>query len=137
MIKKISNRKYWIFFNNSFAHAFAKKKNLKISDTEGQAFVIRESGSGTRAEVERFFEKAGVTIQSSFEMTVMRPSSRLGIVSSHTVELKTGRLKEIKVKDFPIMRRWYLVQLAGKKLSPVARLFESFVLDYKEEVIDE
>ena len=128
------------------SHPFAKKKNLDISDTEGQPFIIRESGSGTRAAIERFFEEAGVSIQSSFEMTsneaikqAVQAGLGLGIVSSHTVqlELETGRLVEIKVKGFPLMRKWYLVSLAGKKLSPVASLFESFVMDYKNEVIND
>ncbi len=35
------------------------------------------------------------------------------------------------------MRKWYLVSLAGKKLSPVASLFESFVMNYKDEVIND
>jgi DNA-binding transcriptional LysR family regulator len=127
-------------------HAFTKRKNMKVSDTEGQTFVIREKGSGTRAAIERFFEKAGVSIQSSFEMTsneaikqAVQAGLGLGIVSSHTVELelKTGNLVELKVKDFPIMRKWYLVSLGGKRLSPVASLFESFIMDYKEEVISE
>jgi DNA-binding transcriptional LysR family regulator len=127
-------------------HPFTRRKSLEISDTEGQTFVIRETGSGTRAAIERFFRKAGVSIQSSFEMTsneaikqAVQAGLGLGIVSSHTVELEleTGKLRALEVKNFPIMRKWYLVSLAGKRLSPVASLFESFIMDYKDEVISE
>jgi DNA-binding transcriptional LysR family regulator len=125
-------------------HPFAKRRKLSVVDAESQTFVLREKGSGTRAAIERFFKKAGISIQSSFEMTsneaikqAVRADLGLGIVSRHTVELEleTGNLVEIKVKDFPIMRKWYLVSLADKHLSPVASLFESFILDYRNEVI--
>ena len=76
------------------SHPFATKKNLKISDTEGQTFVIRELGSGTRAAIERFFEKAGVSIQSSFEMTsneaikqAVQAGLGLGIVSTPFIKI--------------------------------------------------
>lgn len=52
----------------------------------------------------------------------------LAIVSIHTLELETGRLKILDVADFPIMRKWYIIQRKGKRLSPVAMAFKSFVL---------
>jgi len=32
------------------------------------------------------------------------------------------------VQGFPLLRRWYLVQREGKRLSPAARAFAQFVL---------
>jgi DNA-binding transcriptional LysR family regulator len=127
-------------------HPLVKQKKLTVADLGSQTFVIRETGSGTRAAVERFFDNAGVEIQSTIEMTsneaikqAVQAGLGLGIVSSHTVELEleAGKLTEIQVKNFPIMRKWYLVSLTGKKLSPIARLFEAFIMDYKNGVIND
>ena len=54
----------------------------------------------------------------------------LGIVSIHTLELdlEAGRLVTLDVKDFPILRHWYIVHRQGKRLSPVAQAFKEFVL---------
>ena len=55
----------------------------------------------------------------------------LGIVSIHTLELElqTKRLKILDIRDFPILRHWYVIQRKGKRLSPAAIAFRQFVLD--------
>jgi len=122
-------------------HPLSKRKGLNITDIGDQTFVIRETGSGTRATIERHFEQAGMKIQSTIEMSsneaikqAVQAGLGLGIVSRHTaeLELETGRLVKLPVKTFPIKRKWYLVQLSGKHLSPVASLFETFVMDAKQ-----
>ena len=54
----------------------------------------------------------------------------LGIVSTHTLELEleAGRLVVLDIRDFPIMRHWYIVHRQGKRLTPVAQAFRQFVL---------
>mgnify|MGYP000380125362 CR=1 FL=1 len=42
---------------------------------------------------------------------------------------KTNRLAVLDVHSFPILRHWYLVHRKGKRLSPVAAAFRSFVFD--------
>jgi len=121
-------------------HPISYQSNLTMSDLSQQTFVIREHGSGTRAAIERTFKKAKVKIKSTMEMTsneaikhAVQANLGLSIVSRHTVELEieTGRLVEIKLQGFPIMRKWYIVKRANKTLSPVATLFKTFVLEYK------
>ena len=55
----------------------------------------------------------------------------LGIVSIHTLELEleAGRLVVLDIKEFPILRHWYVVQRQGKRLSPVAQAFKDFVIN--------
>jgi len=122
------------------SHPLVNATSVEMDELANQTFVIRECGSGTRMAVERFFGAAGIKIHSAMEMTsneaikqAVQAGLGLGIVSRYTVELEldTGYLTEIKAKGFPLIRKWYLVQLAGKKLSPVASLFESFVLKYQ------
>ena len=53
----------------------------------------------------------------------------LGIVSIHTLEreLEGGRLVVLDVESFPILRQWFLVHRAGKRLSALATEFADFV----------
>lgn len=122
------------------SHPLVNATSVEMGELANQTFVIRERGSGTRMAIERFFGAADIKIHSAMEMTsneaikqAVQAGLGLGIVSRYTVELEleTGYLAEIKAKGFPLMRKWYLVQLADKNLSPVARLFESFVLEYQ------
>ena len=119
-------------------HPLAGDRNIAAELLEDQEFVFRESGSGTRAAIIRFLEKKGVSIRITMEMTsneaikqTVQAGLGLGIVSRHTVELelKTGQLVELDVEHFPLRRYWYLVRRQDKQLSPVARRFESYVLD--------
>ncbi len=55
----------------------------------------------------------------------------LGILSLQTLEMELAlkRLAVLNVDGFPIMRHWYIVHRADKRLSPVAQTFKEFVLD--------
>jgi len=44
------------------------------------------------------------------------------------MELTLKRLAVLNVEGFPIMRHWYVVHRADKRLSPVAQAFKQFVL---------
>jgi DNA-binding transcriptional LysR family regulator len=54
----------------------------------------------------------------------------LGILSLQTLEMELAlkRLAVLQVEGFPIMRHWYLVHRADKRLSPAAHAFKEFVL---------
>jgi DNA-binding transcriptional LysR family regulator len=119
-------------------HPLAARRNIPVKTLAAQGFVFRESGSGTRAAIMRFFEDKDVPIQISMEMTsneaikqTVQAGLGLGIVSRHTVELEleTGSLVELDVRHFPLMRKWYLVRREDKQMSPVAQHFASYVLD--------
>jgi DNA-binding transcriptional LysR family regulator len=54
----------------------------------------------------------------------------ISLLSLHTVglELAAGRLVTLDVQGLPIVRNWYVVHLAQKRLSPVARALKGFLL---------
>ncbi|MGD2119148.1 MAG: LysR family transcriptional regulator [Chromatiales bacterium] len=119
-------------------HPCANRKKVPISELKNQHFVSRESGSGTRAAIQRFLNAKGVEFDFTMEMTsneaikqAVAAGLGLGIVSKHTVELElsSGKLVMLDIDAFPIMRHWYVVSRAGKTLSPIARLFQSYVLE--------
>ncbi len=125
-------------------YPLAQSEKTQLSNFSSERFVVRESGSGTRSAIERFFDAHDVPFHSGIEMTsneaikqAVEAGLGLGIVSLHTIELEleTGRLKILNVEDFPIRRHWYIIQRKGKRLSPAAIEFRQFVLDKASEFI--
>ena len=119
-------------------HRLVGKKNITVEDLAAESFLVREAGSGTRGAMERFFAAKGLEIRTSMEMSsneaikqVVQAGLGLGILSLQTLEMELAlqRLAVLAVEGFPIMRHWYLVHRADKRLSPVALAFKQFVLD--------
>ena len=119
-------------------HPLVRKKSISIEDLAAESFLVREAGSGTRGAMERFFAARGLEIQSSMEMSsneaikqAVQAGLGLGILSLQTLEMELAlkRLAILKVEGFPIMRHWYIVHRADKRLSPVALAFKNFLLD--------
>lgn len=119
-------------------HPLATRTNLSIKELKDETFVLRETGSGTRIAMERFFAEQGIQLHTGMEMTsneaikqAVEAGLGLGIVSVHTLplELETKHLVILNVKEFPILRHWYVVHRRGKRLSPVAEGFRKFVLE--------
>jgi len=116
----------------------AQETKIPMKALQRETFVVRETGSGTRIAMERFFSEQGVRLTTGMEMTsneaikqAVEAGLGLGIVSIHTLELEleTGRLVILDAENFPILRHWYLVHRQGKRLSPVAQAFRDFVLN--------
>lgn len=118
-------------------HALAKEKKIPLRRLEQETFLMRESGSGTRGAMERFFAEHGVNYRAGMEMgtneavkQAVQAGLGLGVISLHTIELEleTGRLRVLPVEGFPIKRHWYVVHRAQKRLSKVAQAFKEFLL---------
>jgi DNA-binding transcriptional LysR family regulator len=118
-------------------HPLVGEKGISLDHFEEENFVVREQGSGTRHATERFFNLHGVSFNTAIEMTsneaikqAVEAGLGLGIVSIHTLELEleTQRIKILDVEYFPILRHWFVLQRKGKRLSPAASAFKSFVL---------
>jgi DNA-binding transcriptional LysR family regulator len=117
-------------------HPLAGRPGVTLEELKHETFIMREQGSGTRNSVERFFAEKGVRISASMEMNTngaikqgVEEGLGLGIVSIHTVEreLEDRRVVVLDVDAFPLMRQWYIVSRSGKRLSAVAREFQTFV----------
>ena len=73
-------------------HPLARIKAITLDMVATYPFIMREPGSGTRIAVEQFFEKAGVALHASIEVSsheaikhAVRAGMGLGIASLHTV----------------------------------------------------
>ena len=119
-------------------HPLVHKKHISVKNLASESFLVREAGSGTRGAMERFFAARGQDIRTSMEMSsneaikqAVQAGLGLGILSLQTLEMELTlkRLVVLAVEGFPIMRHWYIVHRADKRLSPAARAFKSFLLD--------
>src|SRR5512143_2196412 len=118
-------------------HPLARKRRVTLEQVAAEPFLVREAGSGTRGAMERFFAAHELEIVSSMEMSsneairqAVQAGLGLGVLSLQTLELELAlqRLAVLNVEGFPIMRDWYVVHRADKRLSPAAQAFKQFVL---------
>jgi DNA-binding transcriptional LysR family regulator len=119
-------------------HALSGAAAVPLARLAEESWVVREPGSGTRAAVERHLAvhrlvpRTGCEIHTNEALKqAVRAGLGIGIVSAQTIELElqTGCLVVLPVEGFPIMRRWYVVQRASKRLSAAAQVFRSMLLE--------
>ncbi len=127
-------------------HPLCKEKNIAVKRLASEIFLVRESGSGTRSAMERFFAAHEIKINKGMETDTteaikqaVQAGMGLGIMSRHTVELEleTERLKILDIQNFPIMRYWHVVNRKNKRLSNVANTFRDFLLREAEALMHE
>jgi len=118
-------------------HPLCKEHKIPVKRLAKEVFLVRESGSGTRSAMERFFAAHKIKINKGMETDTteaikqaVQAGMGLGIVSQHTaeLELETNRLKVLDVQGFPIIRYWHVVNRKNKRLSGVANAFREFLL---------
>lgn len=118
-------------------HPLCKEHKIPVKRLAKEVFLVRESGSGTRSAMERFFAAHKIRINKGMETDTteaikqaVQAGMGLGIVSQHTaeLELETNRLKVLDVQGFPIIRYWHVVNRKNKRLSGVANAFREFLL---------
>jgi LysR family transcriptional regulator for metE and metH len=119
-------------------HVHARQRRVEAAALAKETFLVREPGSGTRLLMERLFASARVTPRIGMEMgsneTIKQAViAGLGIafISAHTVavELADGRLIALDVVGLPVMRTWFIVNLAKKRLLPSAVALRQFMID--------
>lgn len=118
-------------------HPLAGKQKISITNLDGEAFIMREQGSGTRQAIQKLFYKHGVSVQVRLELGsneaikhAIAGGLGISILSQHTLisEGKDSELTVLDVEHFPIKRRWYVAYLRDKQLSVVAQAFLGYLL---------
>jgi len=127
-------------------HRLAGGPPRPLDALAGEAFVMREDGSGTKAMTEAHFRAAGfqprtAMVSSSNEMIKQAVMAGMGLalLSQHTcsLELALGLLVALPVEGFPLMRSWYVVQRRTLPLLPVQARLRGFLLEEGEGVIQD
>ncbi len=126
-------------------HPLAALRQVKVAELSGEAFLVREPGSGTRAAMERLFARRRIHPRSRLEIgsnetikQAVMAGMGLGFISLHAVglEVAAGQLAVLPVEGLPVMRSWNVVHRREKRLSPAAEAFRAFVLAEGEKALE-
>jgi DNA-binding transcriptional LysR family regulator len=125
-------------------HALAALPHVPPALLEREPFIVREPGSGTRAAMERYFAEmrikpAVIMSMASNETIKQAVMAGLGLsfLSLHTtgLELEHGLLRALEVDSLPLVRRWQIVHVRARLLSPVTEAFRYHVLEHGERLL--
>lgn len=111
---------------------------------EGETFLLREPGSGTRTLVERMLSEfsrppaIGMEIASNetIKQAVMAGLG-LALLSWHTVahEVSEGRLAVLDIAGMPIVRSWYVLRHEHAIPTPAAEALWDFIVEHAAEFL--
>jgi DNA-binding transcriptional LysR family regulator len=113
-------------------HPLAGRERLTLRDFDGESFLMREVGSGTRLAVEMAARRAGVSLQVGMELGsngaikhAVEAGLGVAVLSSHAIELerKGGGLVVVDIDGFPIVRPWSIVHLRRRQLPAAVEQF--------------
>ena len=119
-------------------HPLAQEKNISLQRLAEEPFIMRESGSGTRMAVERFFAQNRAAIKVEMEIGSNEAIKQaivgglgVSVLSRYTLALEgtKGPLTILDVEGFPLQLHWYVLYPASKQLSVVASTFLDYLLD--------
>ncbi len=119
-------------------HPFTRLDRVPAEALQAEGFIVRESGSGTRAALEEYAAAHRLQLRTVMEMSsnetikqAVMAGMGVSLLSLHTIafELKHRAIGMPEVEGLPVMRRWHVVNNLGKTLSPPAEAFRYFVLE--------
>lgn len=125
-------------------HAFVGAEQVPAGALAREPFIVRELGSGTRAALDAYLSTHHVQPVYVMEMNsteaikqAVMAGMGVALLSLHTVALERrhGLIAVPSVEGLPLLRRWHLVNAAGKVLSPAAEAFRYFMLERGEEYL--
>lgn len=120
------------------SHPLSEKNNISLDTLKDERFILRENGSGTRLFTEQHFKKKKFKPKVLLELGNNEAikkcvESRLGlaVISRHAIEDYNlqKNLSILQVKDFPIASNWFIVNLKGKRFSPIALAFHNHLIN--------
>jgi DNA-binding transcriptional LysR family regulator len=102
-------------------HKWAKREFIELDDLLVESFIDREEGSGTREVFKNFLSTRNISLKNLNVIMTMGGSEAVksaiesgvayGIVSNMAVsrEIKMGLLKQVKIKDVVLKRKFLIV----------------------------
>jgi len=125
----------------SIDHPFTRLDHVPAQALAHEGFIVRESGSGTRAALEEYMREHHLDMRVVMEMSsnesikqAVMAGMGVSLLSLHTIalELKQGMIATPEVEGLPAMRSWHVVNNLAKTLSPAAEAMRYFVLEQGE-----
>jgi LysR family transcriptional regulator, low CO2-responsive transcriptional regulator len=122
-------------------HPFTRLDHVPAQALAHEGFIVRESGSGTRAALEEYIREHHLDMRVVMEMSsnesikqAVMAGMGVSLLSLHTIalELEQGLIATPEVEGLPVVRRWHVVNNLAKTLSPAAEAMRYFVLEQGE-----
>jgi len=113
-------------------HRLVRKRSIKADTLKKEKFIVRESGSATRAAVLNHLEKSELRIEAIMEMEnpesvkkAVQSGLGIALISKFAVEteLKAKILVAVRVSDLDIRRELKIVYRRDKHLGRAAQAF--------------
>ena len=107
--------------------------------------IFREQGSAKINAMEQYILKQGIEVNRKYELVsneAVKQAENAGLGYSIMPliglrnSINAGEIKVINVKGLPIQTQWTLCYLKGKKLSPAAKAFISYLGAHKDQIIE-
>lgn len=120
-------------------------KTASSTEISELPLIFREQGSATRNAMEEYILKQGIKVNQKYELVSNEAvkqavNAGLGYSIMPLIGLRNsinaGEIKVINVKGLPIQTQWTLCYLKGKKLSPAAKAFISYLEAHKDQIIE-
>ncbi|MEJ2719406.1 MAG: selenium metabolism-associated LysR family transcriptional regulator [Deltaproteobacteria bacterium] len=120
-------------------HPWAKKRKIDVDQLEGEPFILREVGSGTRSVMTRIlhdhgFDASRLEVVAEMGSTeAVRQGIKAGIglsILSYravTEDFEHGLLAPVEINDMRLTRPLYLIQRKNRQPSPVVSAFIDFL----------
>ncbi len=123
-------------------HRFVQAESVPAQALAAEPFIVREPGSGTRTALQEYLDEHRLRPSFIMEMPsneaikqAVMAGMGVSLLSLHTIglEWRSGLIAAPAVEGLPLMRRWNVVNTAGKQLSPAAEAFRYFILERGEQ----
>mgnify|MGYP001772775502 FL=1 len=124
-------------------HPLSHAAELSLQDLTPWPLLVREPGSGTRKAGEEYLQQKRAHFAQTIQIASM-DALREGVIAGlgvallprHAVhlELTSGLLRELPVAELPLYRSWCVVHPRGKRLSPVAQAFFTFIREERSQI---
>jgi len=127
------------------APSVVNNNKMTLQEFVKYPFILREEGSGTRRETEKFLERKGITIDKlhingifgSTDAVKQAVKAGLGvtILSKYSVEdeINYGILRKIDLANINIRRRFYIVKHKKRTLPKAYETFLEYVISSSKE----
>ncbi len=126
-------------------HPLARKHSIPLELLARERFVVSKKDSQMRDIVERIFAGRGLSLIPSLELDILfggRDAIKnavangigISVISKSYVDsdLKTGRLKVLKVPELKFKRTMYITVHKDRQNSPLVQVFKAFLRKYNK-----
>jgi DNA-binding transcriptional LysR family regulator len=119
-------------------HRLGSRTSVSARQLEGEPFILREKGSGTREIIESEMRRVHVELREAMEFgsteavkEAVAANLDISVVSAHAVtqEVALGRLRTVRISDLNLRHAFCLLHLKSVPMSPAAGAFRRLLFE--------